>query len=226
MLLVSPGSYKTKARNILAAAQNVASRGGQVPTSHEGLVALEGVGPKIANLIRSVAYGYESAGIVVDTHVHRVAALLGWVEARAAASGPEAVRVSLETWVAQRERVAFTLAVVGFGQHSRGRAGWGAAFIDHARQLSIESETHRHKESQSASHAGESAGIDAIPPPEQAQVKERTAAHAAGVADGDDTDDGNGCSALAHVEDVVALAESMVSRMDARQTKRADKPDM
>ena len=72
--------FKTKAKNVRAAAERAIANGGQVPSSYEGLLALEGVGPKIAHLMRSVAFGESDAGIVVDTHVLRVATLLGWVE--------------------------------------------------------------------------------------------------------------------------------------------------
>ena len=90
---------------------------------------------RIAHLMRSVAYGEADAGIVVDTHVFRVATRLGWVDAAAALSGAEAVRVQLERWVPFEERVAFSLAVVGFGQHTRGGKGWGDAFVEHVRRL-------------------------------------------------------------------------------------------
>lgn len=126
--------FKTKAKNVRSAAEHTVRHNGRVPSTYDGLLALEGVGPKIAHLMRSVAFGQSDAGIVVDTHVHRVAARLGWVDAPTAAAGPEAVRSSLEAWVPLEERVAFSLNVVGFGQQARGGAGWGAAFVDHARR--------------------------------------------------------------------------------------------
>ena len=70
---------KTKSKNVRAAAERARRRGGGgVPTSYEGLLEMEGVGPKIAHLMRSVAFGEGDAGIVVDTHVLRVATRLGW----------------------------------------------------------------------------------------------------------------------------------------------------
>ena len=82
--------------------------------------------------MRSVAFGEAEAGIVVDTHVFRVATRLGWVDGAAARAGPEGVRVQLERWVPREERVGFTLAVVGFGQLARGGGGWGGALVEHA----------------------------------------------------------------------------------------------
>ena len=124
--------YKTKAKNVRAAAEHAVRHGGRVPTSYDALLAMEGVGPKIAHLMRSVAFGEEDAGIVVDTHVFRVATRLGWADTAAALAGAEAVRVQLEAWVPKAERVAFSLAVVGFGQLARGGSGWGRAFVEHA----------------------------------------------------------------------------------------------
>jgi endonuclease-3 len=130
---------KTKAKNVRAAAVSVSTSGGRVPATYDGLLALEGVGPKIAHLMRSVAYG-ETAGIVVDTHVLRVSSRLGWVDSQAAARGPEEVRQRLEEWVPVGERTAFSLAVVGFGQLARSGAGWGHAFVQHAERLARDRE--------------------------------------------------------------------------------------
>ena len=126
--------YITKAKNVRAAANYAVAHEGRVPTSYDGLSALPGVGPKIAHLMRSVAFGELDAGIVVDTHVFRVATKLGWASTAAALSGAEKVRQQLEEWVPHAERVAFSLAVVGFGQHSRSGHEWGRAFVDHVRR--------------------------------------------------------------------------------------------
>ena len=48
---------------------------GQVPTTHEELTELAGVGRKTANVVRSVAFGLP--GLPVDTHVGRISILLG-----------------------------------------------------------------------------------------------------------------------------------------------------
>ena len=41
------------------------------------LTTLPGVGPKVAHLVMSVSYNIES-GVVVDTHMHRFSARVGW----------------------------------------------------------------------------------------------------------------------------------------------------
>ena len=89
--------------------------GGRVPQSYKKLLKLRGVGPKIAHLLRSVSFGMDDTGIVVDTHVHRIATMLGWVPGGNTAT-PETTRVALETWVPRGEWTAFTLSVVWFGQ--------------------------------------------------------------------------------------------------------------
>ena len=64
--------FRTKAKHVQSAALHATCHGGQVPSTYDGLLTLDGVGPKIAHLLRSVVFGHADAGIVVDTHVHRV----------------------------------------------------------------------------------------------------------------------------------------------------------
>jgi endonuclease III len=71
------GFYRNKARNIRSmAAKLVAEHDGKVPRSLEALAALPGVGRKTANVVLGNAFGIDE-GVVVDTHVTRVAARLG-----------------------------------------------------------------------------------------------------------------------------------------------------
>jgi endonuclease III len=74
----STGFYHTKAKNIRAAAQRIMTTyGGEVPRRMEDLVTLPGVGRKTANVVLGNAFGIVE-GIVVDTHVGRLARRLGW----------------------------------------------------------------------------------------------------------------------------------------------------
>ena len=67
------GLFRNKARNIQSCCRVlVEQHGGQVPQSMEALVALDGVGRKTANVVLGNAFGIQS-GIVVDTHVARLA---------------------------------------------------------------------------------------------------------------------------------------------------------
>lgn len=75
--IYSTGFYKSKAKNIKAAAQLIVERyGGEVPRTMEELVTLPGVGRKTANIVLARAFGVVE-GIAVDTHVKRVSGRLG-----------------------------------------------------------------------------------------------------------------------------------------------------
>jgi len=79
-LVKSTGFYKNKAKNLKACAETLVKiHGGEVPQDLEALVQLAGVGRKTANVVLGNAFGIPS-GIVVDTHVSRLAFRLGWVK--------------------------------------------------------------------------------------------------------------------------------------------------
>ncbi len=70
--IASIGLYRTKAKNVIAAARMlVEQHGGQVPLERAALQALPGVGRKTASVVLN-ELGVEPA-IAVDTHVFRVA---------------------------------------------------------------------------------------------------------------------------------------------------------
>ncbi|MCX8156070.1 MAG: endonuclease III [Verrucomicrobiae bacterium] len=72
----STGFYRNKAKSIQAACRALVERhGGEVPRTMEELTALAGVGRKTANVVLGNAFGLNE-GIVVDTHVSRLAARL------------------------------------------------------------------------------------------------------------------------------------------------------
>lgn len=76
-LIRSTGFYRNKARYIQGMARTlVEEHDGRVPRSMEALTELSGVARKTANVILSNAFG-ENEGVVVDTHVQRVAGRLG-----------------------------------------------------------------------------------------------------------------------------------------------------
>ncbi|AKB76986.1 Endonuclease III [Methanosarcina horonobensis HB-1 = JCM 15518] len=78
--IYSTGFYKSKAKNIKAAAQLIVERyGGEVPQTMEELVTLPGVGRKTANIVLARAFGI-TEGIAVDTHVKRVSGRLGFTK--------------------------------------------------------------------------------------------------------------------------------------------------
>ena len=73
----STGFFRNKAKNIKACcATLVAKHGGEVPRTMDKLTALGGVGRKTANVVLGNSFGI-NAGVVVDTHVTRLANRLG-----------------------------------------------------------------------------------------------------------------------------------------------------
>ncbi|KAK3114479.1 alpha,alpha-trehalase nth1 [Teratosphaeriaceae sp. CCFEE 6253] len=84
---------------------------GDIPDTIEGLVSLPGVGPKMAYLTMSAAWGRDE-GIGVDVHVHRITNLWGWHKT----STPEQTRAELEAWLPRERWHAINHLLVGFGQ--------------------------------------------------------------------------------------------------------------
>lgn len=89
-LIRSTGFYRNKAKNLIACATEVVEKHGEkVPQEMKDLVALPGVGRKTANVILGNAF--DVPGMVVDTHVGRLARRLGW----ARANTPEGIEKEL-----------------------------------------------------------------------------------------------------------------------------------
>ena len=69
----STGFFNNKAKSIVGAARKVVSEfGGAVPKTMEELLTIPGAARKTANVVLGTAYGI-AAGVVVDTHVSRIA---------------------------------------------------------------------------------------------------------------------------------------------------------
>ena len=78
----STGFFRNKTKSVIAMAQRLVDRhDGRVPDTMEELVALPGVGRKTANVVLGNAFG-KSEGVVVDTHVQRIAGRLGLTRER------------------------------------------------------------------------------------------------------------------------------------------------
>jgi endonuclease-3 len=72
----STGFFNNKAKSIVGAAKKVVAEfGGQVPRTMDEMLAIPGAARKTANVVLGTAYGIAS-GVVVDTHVQRIAARL------------------------------------------------------------------------------------------------------------------------------------------------------
>ncbi len=76
------GFFRQKTRSLIGIAQAlVEHHGGAVPRTLAELVRLPGVGRKTANVVLGVAF-HAPEGVVVDTHVQRIAQRLGWTRAK------------------------------------------------------------------------------------------------------------------------------------------------
>ena len=74
------GMFRQKSKNIIGLARGIVEKhGGDVPQTLDELVALPGVGRKTANVVLGVAFG-KPEGVVVDTHVQRLAQRLKWTK--------------------------------------------------------------------------------------------------------------------------------------------------
>lgn len=74
----STGFFRNKAKNLIGMATRVTEAyDGEIPRDMDDLLTLPGVARKTANVVRGVMWGLAD-GVVVDTHVKRISALLGW----------------------------------------------------------------------------------------------------------------------------------------------------
>jgi len=74
----STGFFRNKAKNIRASAKKIIEDfGGNVPDTMDELLTLPGVARKTANCVLGNAFG-KNEGVVVDTHVQRLAGRLGF----------------------------------------------------------------------------------------------------------------------------------------------------
>ena len=104
--------FNNKAKNIRAAAQIVIDKfGGMVPATMEDLVTLPGVGRKTANAILINAFG-KIVGVVVDTHVIRVAYRLGFTNN----TNPEKIERDLMALLPKEEWKRFTWLMKDHGR--------------------------------------------------------------------------------------------------------------
>lgn len=102
---------KPKARDLKQIARTlVADHAGEVPDSAEALMALRGVGPKIAALTLAVGFGHPA--IAVDVHVHRITNRWGYV----ATTTPERTMAELERKLPRRYWIEINERLVPFGK--------------------------------------------------------------------------------------------------------------
>ena len=106
------GFFRNKAKAVIAASKAIMERhGGETPRTMEELTALPGVGRKTANVVLSNAFK-APVGIVVDTHVSRVAGRLGLTSN----SDAEKIEQDLMKLIPQKEWTTFSHRLIYHGR--------------------------------------------------------------------------------------------------------------
>lgn len=104
--------YRNKAKSLIGLGRALVERhGGEVPADLEALTRLPGVGRKTANVVLGVGFGI-AEGVVVDTHVKRIAARLGLTREE----DPEKVERDLLPLLDGPHRVIFTHRIIDHGR--------------------------------------------------------------------------------------------------------------
>ncbi|MGD0536114.1 MAG: endonuclease III [Verrucomicrobiota bacterium] len=108
----STGFFRNKARNLRACGRALVERhAGEVPRTLAELTALPGVGRKTANVVLGNTFGLNE-GVVVDTHVARLARRLGLT----AETDPEKIEAALKPLVPQAQWTQFSHWLIWHGR--------------------------------------------------------------------------------------------------------------
>lgn len=108
----STGFFRQKAKSIVMTSRFLVERhGGQVPPDMDQLLALRGVARKTANVVLGTGFGV-AAGIVVDTHVKRLARRLGLTRQ----TDPVKIERDLMKKIPQKEWMWFSHALIAHGR--------------------------------------------------------------------------------------------------------------
>ena len=109
-LIYPVGFYKNKAGYLARLPEALDAFGGEVPADIDTLVKLPGVGRKTANLVRVVAF--KKPAICVDTHVHRIMNIWGYVQTKT----PLETEMALRKKLPQEYWLEVNSILVAFGQ--------------------------------------------------------------------------------------------------------------
>ncbi|RKY24540.1 MAG: endonuclease III [Planctomycetota bacterium] len=105
------GFYRNKAERLRNFASAIVEKhGGNIPDTMEELTALPGIGRKSANIILSCVF--DKPGIIVDTHVRRVAPRLGLTMEKDAVK----IEADLDELVPVRQRADFSFRLADHGR--------------------------------------------------------------------------------------------------------------
>jgi endonuclease-3 len=108
----STGFFRNKAKSIAGVCTKLVEQfGGEVPRELDVLVTLPGIGRKTANVVLGTAFGIPS-GVVVDTHVARLAKRLGMTRQ----SDPVKIERDLMAQLPKREWIDFAHRMIAHGR--------------------------------------------------------------------------------------------------------------
>ena len=116
-LIFQTGFYRAKARHIKAMATRlVEAYDGQVPSTLEELITLQGVGRKTANVV--LGHAFDTPGITVDTHFGRLSRRFEWTSHK----DPVKVEFEVGELIPQKEWTNLSQRMIWHGRricHSR-----------------------------------------------------------------------------------------------------------
>ena len=111
-LIRTTGFFHNKAKSIKGAAQAIVERfGGEVPRTLDELITVPGAARKTANVVLGVSYGL-AEGVVVDTHVFRIARRLGLAKG----DTPQKVEEELMRVLPREKWIDFSHQVIHHGR--------------------------------------------------------------------------------------------------------------
>ncbi len=111
-LIRSTGFFRNKAKSILGAAQKITNEfGGKVPETLAELTTVPGAARKTANVVLGVCFG-KAEGVVVDTHVLRIARRLGLAKG----DTPQKVEQELMKVLPQERWIRFSHQIIHHGR--------------------------------------------------------------------------------------------------------------
>lgn len=109
--LISPvGFFRNKATYLARLPEALSRFGGKIPDTVEELLLLPGVGRKTANLV--VAVAFKKPAICVDTHVHRIMNIWGYVQTKT----PFETEMALRAKLPKHHWLTVNSILVAFGQ--------------------------------------------------------------------------------------------------------------
>jgi endonuclease-3 len=111
-LIRTTGFFRNKAKSIKGAAAKIVSEfGGKVPETLAELITIPGAARKTANVVLGVSFG-KAEGVVVDTHVFRIARRLGLAKG----DTPQKVEQELMRILPQDRWISFSHQLIHHGR--------------------------------------------------------------------------------------------------------------